>query len=36
MEEATEVELPNDEFGVIVGEPVRFRFLVLKHEEKTM
>lgn len=26
MEEATEVELPNDEFGVIVGEPVRFRF----------
>jgi hypothetical protein len=26
MEEGTEVELPNDEFGVIVGEPVRFRF----------
>ena len=26
MEEGTEIELPNDEFGVIVGEPVRFRF----------
>lgn len=26
MEEGTDVELPNDEFGVIVGEPVRFRF----------
>ncbi|GFO71118.1 hypothetical protein BJAS_P0370 [Bathymodiolus japonicus methanotrophic gill symbiont] len=26
MEEGTEVELPHDEFGVIVGEPVRFRF----------
>ncbi len=26
MEEGTEQNLPNDEFGLIVGEPVRFRF----------
>lgn len=26
MEEGTEQELPNDEFGLIIGEPVRFRF----------
>ncbi len=26
MEEGTEVELAGDEFGLIVGEPVRFRF----------
>lgn len=26
MEEGTEEELPDDEFGLIVGEPVRFRF----------
>lgn len=26
MEEGTEQDLPNDEFGLIVGEPVRFRF----------
>ena len=26
MEEGTKEELPNDEFGLVVGEPVRFRF----------
>lgn len=26
MEEGTEVELPDDEFGLVIGEPVRFRF----------
>ena len=26
MEEGTEVELPEDEFGLVIGEPVRFRF----------
>ncbi|MGR9088258.1 MAG: Hsp70 family protein [Gammaproteobacteria bacterium] len=26
MEEGTQEELPDDEFGLIVGEPVRFRF----------
>ncbi|NOV29873.1 Hsp70 family protein [Methylomonas sp. ZR1] len=26
MEEGSEQELPNDEFGLIIGEPVRFRF----------
>ncbi|GAB6139867.1 Hsp70 family protein [Methylosoma difficile] len=26
MEEGTEKELPDDEFGLVVGEPVRFRF----------
>ena len=26
MEEGTREELPNDEFGLVVGEPVRFRF----------
>jgi hypothetical protein len=26
MEEGTHVELPHDEFGLVVGEPVRFRF----------
>jgi hypothetical protein len=26
MEEGTSVELPHDEFGLVVGEPVRFRF----------
>jgi hypothetical protein len=26
MEEGTKVELPTDEFGLIVGEQVRFRF----------
>ena len=26
MEEGTEAELPVDEFGLVVGEPVRFRF----------
>lgn len=30
MEEGTEEELPNDEFGLIVGEPVRFRFFASK------
>jgi hypothetical protein len=27
MEEGSEQALPNDEFGLIIGEPVRFRFL---------
>lgn len=26
MEEGSQQELPNDEFGLIIGEPVRFRF----------
>ena len=26
MEEGTEVELPANEFGLVIGEPVRFRF----------
>jgi hypothetical protein len=26
MEEGTQEELPNDEFGLVIGEPVRFRF----------
>jgi hypothetical protein len=26
MEEGTEQELPDDEFGLVIGEPVRFRF----------
>jgi hypothetical protein len=30
MEEGTEVELPDDEFGLIIGEPVRFRFFASK------
>ncbi|MDD2738835.1 MAG: Hsp70 family protein [Methylomonas lenta] len=30
MEEGSEQELPNDEFGLIIGEPVRFRFFASK------
>ena len=30
MEEGTEVALPDDEFGLIIGEPVRFRFFASK------
>lgn len=30
MEEGTEVELPHDEFGLVIGEPVRFRFFASK------
>lgn len=30
MEEGTKAELPNDEFGLVVGEPVRFRFFASK------
>ncbi len=30
MEEGTEEELPHDEFGLVVGEPVRFRFFASK------
>ena len=30
MEEGTEAELPEDEFGLVVGEPVRFRFFASK------
>lgn len=30
MEEGTEVELPEDEFGLVIGEPVRFRFFASK------
>jgi hypothetical protein len=26
MEEGTQEELPDDQFGLVVGEPVRFRF----------
>lgn len=30
MEEGSEQELPNDEFGLVIGEPVRFRFFASK------
>jgi Ethanolamine utilization protein EutJ (predicted chaperonin) len=30
MEEGTEVVLPEDEFGLVIGEPVRFRFFASK------
>lgn len=30
MEEGTEVQLPEDEFGLVIGEPVRFRFFASK------
>ena len=30
MEEGSELSLPNDEFGLIIGEPVRFRFFASK------
>jgi molecular chaperone DnaK (HSP70) len=30
MEEGSEQALPNDEFGLIIGEPVRFRFFASK------
>lgn len=34
MEEGTEVELPDDEFGLIIGEPVRFRFFASKNRRE--
>ncbi len=36
MEEGTEEELPDDEFGLIIGEPVRFRFFAsnIRREDK--
>ena len=36
MEEGTHEELPNDEFGLVVGEPVRFRFFAstIRREDK--
>ncbi len=36
MEEGTREELPNDEFGLVVGEPVRFRFFAstIRREDK--
>ena len=36
MEEGTSEELPNDEFGLVVGEPVRFRFFAstIRREDK--
>ena len=36
MEEGTSEELPNDEFGLVVGEPVRFRFFAstMRREDK--
>jgi Hsp70 protein len=36
MEEGTEAELPPQEFGVVVGEPVRFRFFgsTVRREDK--
>ena len=36
MEEGTQEELPNDEFGLVVGEPVRFRFFAstIRREDK--
>jgi Ethanolamine utilization protein EutJ (predicted chaperonin) len=30
MEEGSEQSLPNDEFGLVIGEPVRFRFFASK------
>jgi hypothetical protein len=36
MEEGTAEELPDDEFGLVIGEPVRFRFFAskLRREDK--
>lgn len=36
MEEGTQEELPDDEFGLIIGEPVRFRFFAstVRREDK--
>ncbi|MGZ8239629.1 MAG: Hsp70 family protein, partial [Methylobacter sp.] len=36
MEEGTQQELPDDEFGLVVGEPVRFRFFAsnIRREDK--
>ena len=36
MEEGTSEELPNNEFGLVVGEPVRFRFFAstIRREDK--
>jgi hypothetical protein len=36
MEEGTQQELPEDEFGLVVGEPVRFRFFAstIRREDK--
>ena len=36
MEEGTSEELPNDEFGLVIGEPVRFRFFAstIRREDK--
>jgi hypothetical protein len=34
MEEGTEVELPDDEFGLVIGEPVRFRFFASKNRRE--
>lgn len=36
MEEGTQQELPDDEFGLVIGEPVRFRFFAshIRREDK--
>ncbi len=34
MEEGSEVELPDDEFGLVIGEPVRFRFFASKNRRE--
>ena len=36
MEEGTQEELPDDEFGLVIGEPVRFRFFAsnIRREDK--
>ena len=36
MEEGTKEELPDDEFGLVIGEPVRFRFFAsnIRREDK--
>ena len=36
MEEGTREELPDDEFGLVIGEPVRFRFFAsnIRREDK--
>jgi hypothetical protein len=36
LEEGTREELPDDEFGLVIGEPVRFRFFAsnIRREDK--
>ena len=36
MEEGSEQSLPNDEFGLVIGEQVRFRFFASKTRREDM